>query len=320
MSTHRSTLSATGRPRLFAMVTTLTSRDYTPYALQTFFETTPLRDIDSVVLISNDDPDAASLIPPNAHSLELQINPAPRGFAANANQMIAQALTRKSDLFFMNNDIIYADDWLPPLLGNDRAILSPLSNREVQYAGSAVVVSSQHVATTMILKAPMDLSEYLASPRMFQALAEAHHKTASDGYLPMLVFPFFCVKLPLPILEAVGKFDEIFGRAGGEDYDYALRAWLAGFEVKFALGSYVLHFWGKSTWTAKEGSPRPSTYDTSFLQIFEEKWGSSLYRYTLQENDSEVAANPELVEIRKSGNLATLVSRLMKQPVPLRIP
>lgn len=297
------------------MVTTLTSREYTPHALQTFFETTPLRDVDSVILISNDDPDAATLIPSNARKLDVRFNPTPRGFAANANQMIAHALATQSDLFFMNNDIIYADDWLTPLLGSDRAILSPVSNREVQYAGSAIVVSSQHVATTMVLKAPMELSEYLASPRMFQALAEAHRKTGS-GYLPLLVFPFFCVKLPLPVLESVGKFDEIFGRAGGEDYDYALRAWLAGFELKLALGSYVLHFWGKSTWTAGDSTPR---YDTSFLQKFEEKWGSSLYRYTLQENDSEVAADPELVALRESGNLAGLISRLMKRPVPIRL-
>lgn len=318
MPSYSADITATGRPRVFAMVTTLTSRAYTPHALQTFFETTALRDQDSFVLVSNDDPDAASLIPPQAQRLELRINRSPQSFAANANQMITEALATHSDLFFMNNDVIYADQWLPPLLGDDRAILSPVSNREVQYAGSAVVVASQHVATTMTLKAPMELSEYLASPRMFQALAEAHRKTG-NGYLPLIVFPFFCVKLPLPILEAVGKFDEEFGRAGGEDYDYALRAWLAGFEVKLALGSYLLHFWGKSTWTASDGDSKKPGYDTSFLEKFEAKWGTSLFRYTLQENDSEVSNNPELTALRQSGNLAGLISRLMKQPVPLQI-
>jgi GT2 family glycosyltransferase len=312
-------LSNTDRPRLFAMVTTLKSRDYTPYALESFLETTPLRDCDSVVLISNDDPKAAQLIPSHSRNIELINNSSPRGFAANANEMISRALVTQSDLLFMNNDIIYSDNWLLPLLGNDHTILSPLSNREVQYAGSAVVVASQHVATTMVLKAPMELSEYLESPRMFQALAEAHRKTAGDGYLPMLVFPFFCVKLPLPVLQGVGKFDETFGRAGGEDYDYALRAWLAGFELKVALGSYLLHFWGKSTWTAKDGSTHPQSYDTSFLQRFEEKWGGALFRYTLQENDSDVTANPELAELRRVGNLSALVSKLMKQPVEIKL-
>ncbi|MFN4896562.1 MAG: glycosyltransferase family 2 protein [Pseudomonadota bacterium] len=307
------------RSRLFAMVTTVSSRDYTPYALQSFFEMTPLTDTDSFILISNDDPDAGNLIPSNARQLTLRINDTPLSFARNANQMIALALSSKSDLFFMNNDVIYSDNWLNPLIGHDRSILSPLSNREVQYAGSAVVVSSKHVATTMVLKAPMDLSEYLASPRMFQALAEAHRKTGS-GYLPLLVFPFFCVKLPLLVLEAVGKFDETFGRAGGEDYDYALRAWLAGFDVKLALGSYLLHFWGKSTWTAKGDAAQSESYDTGFLRRFEEKWGSPLFRYTLQENDSEVLANPELLALRQSGNMGALVSQMMKQPVQIKIP
>ena len=311
-------VTSTDRPRLFAMVTTKKSRDYTPHALRTFFETTPLRDVDRVVLINNDDPNAAELIPSNTTITELINNTAPQGFAKNANEMIAQALASGSDLFFMNNDIIYTDNWLTPLLGNDHAILSPISNREVQYAGSAVVVASQHVATTMILKAPMEISEYLESPRMFQALAEAHRKTAS-GFLPLMVFPFFCVKLSLPILERVGKFDEIFGRAGAEDYDYALRAWLSGFEVKLALGSYLLHFWGKSTWTTKSNTPAPADYDTSFLERFKEKWGESLFHYIYNENDSEITANPELLALRQSGSLAGLVSRLMKQPVKVHI-
>jgi hypothetical protein len=319
MSSTRTNGTLPDRPRLFAMVTTVTSRDYTPYALKTFFEATPLRSEDTVVLISNDDSAAHDLIPP-PHVLrtELIMNSKPMSFAANANAMIDRALATGSDLFFMNNDIIYADEWLVPLVGHDQAILSPVSNREVQYVGSAVVVSSQHVATTMVLKAPMELSQYLESPRMFQAVAEAHRKTAS-GYLPLLVFPFFCVKIPLPILETLGRFDETFGRAGAEDYDYALRAWLAGFEVKVALGSYLLHFWGKSTWTAQGIPSAPASYDTSFLEKFEAKWGTSLYRYIFLENDSEVSSTPELRSLRESNNLQGLISRLMKESVQIKL-
>lgn len=305
------------RPRLFAMVTTSASRDYTPHALRTFFETTPLNESDSFVLINNDDPEPKPLIPSKTRKFELLNNSTPLGFAANANQMIDLALKTERDLFFINNDVIFSDDWLSPLNGNDQAILAPISNREVQYSGSATVVSSKHVATNMLLRAPMELSEYLESPRMFQAIAEAHRKTG-HGYLSVIVFPFFCVKIPLPILKTVGRFDESFGRAGGEDYDYALRAWLAGFQVKLALGSYLLHFWGKSTWTAKESSSSSSTnapsYDTSFLQKFEAKWGSSLYRLILQENTDEINENPELLKLRDSGDISSLIARMMKQP------
>jgi hypothetical protein len=298
----------TSRSKIFAMVTTLKSREYTPHAVKTFFENTELNDTDRFILISNDDPNASTFQTKLSKRLELINNPEPLSFAANVNQMIDLALSTSSDLYFINNDVIFSDNWLAPLAqGDDRTILSPVSNREVQYAGSAVVIASKHVANTMILKAPMELSEYLASPRMFQALAEAHSKTAS-GYLTLLVFPFFCVKLPLGVMQVVGKFDLSFGRAGGEDYDYALRAWLAGFECQLALGSYLLHFWGRSTWA---GGPRAeSSYDKGFLGIFEEKWGKALFQFALQENDSAITSDPELNNLRQTGRLGELVRRL----------
>ena len=298
------------RSKIFAMVTTLKSREYTSHGVRTFFENTELNESDRFILINNDDPNTAEFQPKLGQRLELINNPEPLSFAANANQMIDLALASSSDLYFMNNDVIFSENWLTPLaMGDDKTILSPVSNREVQYAGTAVVVASKHVANTMILKAPMELSEYLASPKMFHALAEAHSKTAS-GYLPLVVFPFFCVKLPLDVLRVVGKFDLSFGRAGGEDYDYALRAWLAGFECKLALGSYLLHFWGRSTWAG--GAQSESSYDKGFLKIFEEKWGNALFQFALQENDSAIRSNPELNKLRQAGKLGELIKRLKK--------
>jgi len=80
-----------------------------------------------------------------------------------------------------------------------------------------------------------------------------------------------------------------------------------------------LHFWGKSSWTATGKGDQPKHYDTSFLRVFEDKWGSSLYRYVLQENDSEVSANPELLALRQSSNMAGLISQLIKQPISINI-
>jgi hypothetical protein len=48
----------TNRSKIFAMVTTLKSREYTPHAVETFFENTELNDTDRFILISNDDPNA----------------------------------------------------------------------------------------------------------------------------------------------------------------------------------------------------------------------------------------------------------------------
>jgi GT2 family glycosyltransferase len=307
-----------GPPRLFAMVTTAKSCGYTPYAISSFFDTTRLRPQDRFVLINNDDPTLHERIAPHRNAIEVVTNAAPKGFAANANSMISEALRSGMDLFFMNNDIIFTDHWLTPLTGEPHSILSPISNREVQYAGSAIVTKTQQVANLVVTEAPMALEQYLAAPRMYQAIAEGHRKLAS-GMMRLVVFPFFCVRIPLEVMRRVGKFDEAFGRAGGEDYDYCLRAWLAGFNVQMVLSSYLLHFWGKSTWGVKDGQ-QAASYNTDFLEIFRAKWGEALFQYTLQENDSCVKANPQATSLRDRGDLAGVVRLLMDRPVEIHMP
>jgi GT2 family glycosyltransferase len=312
-----------GPPRLFAMVSTAKSRAYTPHALKSFFETTTLRPNDSFVLINNDDEALPAEVAPIQQSLTLISHEQPRSFAANANLMIERALSQQADLFFMNNDIIFTDNWLAPCVGHPQTILSPISNREVQLAGSVVVVKTNHVADTAITGAPMELQEYLRSPRMFQALVEAYAKVA-NGLLKLIVFPFFCVRLPLAVMQRVGKFDEGFGRAGGEDYDYCLRAWLAGFDVQMAVGSYLIHFWGKSTWSAQDPTSRTPeaiqrSYNTDFLEIFKQKWGEPLFQFVLQENDEFIRHNPQASTLRNAGNLSQLVKLMMARPVDIYI-
>lgn len=312
-----------GPARLFGMVSTAKSRPYTPHALQSFFETTTLRPIDSFVLINNDDPELPHLVAPYRNALTLISHEQPRGFAANANLMIERALSQGADLFFMNNDIIFTDNWLTPCVGHPETILSPVSNREVQLAASAIVVKTSHVADTVATEAPMELKEYLRSPRMYQALAEAYTKVA-QGLLQVIVFPFFCVRLPLAVMQAVGKFDEGFGKAGGEDYDYCLRAWLAGFDVQMAVSSYLIHFWGKSTWSdqASQGSSAVggSSYNTDFLEIFKRKWGDPLFQFVLCENDELIKLDPQASKLREAGELGALVKLLMTSKVDLFIP
>jgi hypothetical protein len=308
-----------GPPRLFAMVSTAKSRAYTPHALRSFFETTGLRSIDSFILINNDDPELSETIAPYRGCISLISHEHPQSFSANANLMIEYALSKKADLFFMNNDIIFTDNWLAPCVGYERTILSPISNREVQLAGNAVVVKTSHILRTVVTDAPMELQDYLASPRMFQALAEAN-AAFSQGLLRVIVYPFFCVRLPLAVMQTVGKFDVTFGRAGGEDYDYCCRAWLAGFDVQMAVASYLIHFWGKSTWSASTSATASSTYNTDFLEVFKQKWGEPLFKFILQENDEHIVRDAQASALRDGGDLAGLIKLLMPKPVDIFIP
>ena len=303
------------RPRIFAMVTMAKSREYTRHALRSFFATTSLREADRVVLINNDDPAAQELRAPYA-ALELRTRSAPLGFAANVNSMIEEALRLGADLYFLNNDIIFSDGWELPLLESDRSICAPISNREVEYAGSVVLPKTETIQQLFVFHGPMTLEQYLEAPRMFDAIADAH-KRASTGVMRVIVFPFYCVKLPLPVLQALGKFDESYGVAGGEDYDYCLRAWLAGFDAHMTLGSILLPFWGKSTWSA--GAEVAEGHNKCSLGIFRAKWGDPLYRFVLCEDDSLICQNPRAEELRQSGDLKGMIEQVMRPGVPLRI-
>lgn len=303
------------RRRIFAMVNMRTSREYTRHALRSFFAYTELRATDRFVLINNDDPEIADIRAPYPR-LEEYPRAKPLGFAANVNSMIGEALASQADLYFLNNDIIFSEDWLLPLLQSDESICAPISNREVQYVGSVVLPKTRAVQQMFLFDGPMTLDQYLAAPRMFDAIAEAHRRDSS-GRMRLTVFPFYCVKLPLPVLERVGKFDESFGVAGGEDYDYCLRAWLAGFDVHMTLGTILLHFWGKSTWSPEEG--QREEYKRGFLEIFRAKWGEALYRYVLCEDDSLIRANPQAEESRRNGDLRRMIEQVMRPGVPVRI-
>lgn len=266
---------------IFGMVSTADSREYTRHALRTFFATTSLAEDDVFVLIDNDkrvDPDLVAPYP----RLSLLVNPTPRGFSANVNQLIPRALAARCPLFFLNNDVIFTPHWLDPLLVPEPAILSPLSNREVQYAASVVVPRNQNVRSMLLCEMRMDLEQYIEHEKAFDYIADTHRRTV-NGYWATYILPYFAVKLPYPVLEVVGLFDEAFGLGGGEDYDYSIRAALAGFDTKFALGSYLLHFGGRSSYAAPGMSERFQEQERHFKRVFGEKWGADLHDLCLLE-------------------------------------
>lgn len=302
----------------FAMVTTHGSRNYTPFALRSFFRGTQLQAGEKFFLIDNDS-DYESDAAINAFPIVLIRNPAPLGFADNVNQIISRALEENASLVFLNNDIIFPSAWFKPFRSDEPAIASPLSNREVQYASSVHVVKTQSVAKLFVSSMEMKLEDYVGNEAALEAIAEAHRATA-DGCLSVYVLPFFAVRLPLTVLKTLGHFDTSFGAAGGEDYDYCLRARLAGFDVRYILSSWILHFYGKSSWSGVEDSAARQTREANFKRVFRDKWGEDLFELLLHENLTVIERN----RLEHGGQSpvslrANIVSLLKDRPVKLRI-
>lgn len=287
------------RKKVFGMVTTSKSASYTPHALSSFFEHTTLNVGDRFLLIDNDgDFDATQLV--HYPLVELCRNAQPQSFAANMNQALDIALSRQADLYFLNNDLIFSAGWIEPLLTDQPLILSPLSNRELQFQTNVYV-------TTM----SMMLADYLGKEKEFQLLAAAYRQQAK-GYYNVTVLPFFCVKVPYEILKVVGRLDESFGKGGAEDYDYCLRAILSGFQVKYALTSYILHFGGKSSWSGAETRAEQDAREHLFRTMFAVKWGEPLLRLFFFEDSTVLDEYPGLKEEIARGNHKQVVQTLMR--------
>lgn len=292
-------------PIIFGMVTTSRSHPYTHAALASFFRWTTLQEKDRFFLIDNN----GDFKPQNQYPIDRISNPQPLGFSANANQAIGYALENRADLLFLNNDLIFAKNWLEPLVSVTDSIVSPLCNRDVHYANSTVIPKTSHVAHTFSLRTVMELRDYIGNEACFDAIVEAHQR-GTDGHYATLNVPFFCIRIPYRILSAVGRFDEAFGNGGGEDYDYALRTYLAGYQVQVALRSFVLHFQGRSSWAGGESQAEQLKREEQFFKRFIDKWGQDLFELILREKVDILKKAPPIQEQNRAESLRQVVVAL----------
>lgn len=302
------------RRRYFGMVTTSASHSYTQVALRTFFMHTELQADDRLLLFDNDaDFEPSTFLPPHAAShpaLHIVRHDAPQSFAENVNAVIEQALTAEADVYFLNNDVVFTSQWCTPMATEEQRIISPLSNREVQYAASVHVTKTQHISRLFHCRMVMNLDDYRGNEAALESIAEAHRAEAS-GRMPVYILPFFCIKLPFPVLARLGYLDTSFGQGGGEDYDYCLRAYLAGFGVEFVLDRYVLHFYGKSTWSGVESDKERQVREEKFVGRMREKWGQDIVELVLNENVGILEQRKAVPEDNSAASLKRAIEVLM---------
>lgn len=291
----------TRAPHLFGMITTAASRRYTPVALRSFFEHTPLDEGDHLVLIDNDGDFAVPKEIPSDRVTVFRPKQ-PQSFARNANVLLAYARKSGADLFLMNNDLVFTSGWLEPLATDRRSLSSPVSNAQI--GGRAGMLATSPV---------MDLDDYTGREAELEAIAQ-HNRTSASGYQRVASLAFFCIKIPRAVYETVGDFDERFGKGGGEDRDYAVRAWQAGIPQEYARASYVLHFQGQSTWRGPETSEEQAQRDAHYTEAFRKKWGAALAYAFLGGDWNLFRTDRTLAQLLDEGDFTSLVQRLRKKP------
>ncbi|ESY64322.1 hypothetical protein X742_26475 [Mesorhizobium sp. LNHC232B00] len=264
---------------IFVMISTHKSRAFTLPSLESLIKKTNFRSSDRIVIIDNDG--SLGDLP---GSIVIR-NERPRSFAENANFSIGVSQIVKDDLILMNNDIVYTNNWLDFLLAGERSrdnIVIPYCNQNVQYRSGL-----------LDLKIAMDLDEYADREEDLEEIARIHQRELvnTPDYDASILMSFFCVYIPWKVSRAVGYFDEGFGRGGGEDVDYRLRALRAGVEVLHSRRSYLLHFMGKSTWRSGEPSEETRSADATYRRHFVEKWGRPVAEFFLSGSNKQEVAN-----------------------------
>jgi len=281
--------------RLFGMVSTTASRKYTPEAITSFFKETPLADSEKLVVIDNDN--SLSDLLPCSERIDLRRNEQPRSFAENFNSLLKEA--PDSELYFLNNDLIFTNNWIKALEPIKDAICSPVSNREFQYTKDGLRCERF-----------LGLEDYLGNESALPEIV-SYHRTKMSGYRSVFYLPFFCIKIPPKVSATLGPLDESFGKGGAEDNDYCLRAHLEGIKILFALESYVLHFSGKSTWHGAESEEETKARDAKYLRRFQEKWGEALLKLSISGDLSVLMQDQALLAAFQQGNFK-LITEVFK--------
>ena len=291
------------------MISTAQSLSYTISGIESLLQFTPLHCEDNIIVIDNDSSaaDIPALRHPRIHRF---IPPKSQGFAENANILVSKALSAEKDLILLNNDLIFAPAWCEALASCGNTIAIPATNREVQYALALAITQEECEPQVFSLTMTMEQQALESRYYAFQAIAE-FHAARKLPHRKMIVLPFSCVRLPLRIMQTLGGFDSSFGRGGAEDYDYCLRAHLAGFSVTFVAQSLILHFGGRSSWGI-ERTEEQNAREELFRRRFREKWGEALYAMLLLEQDV-TSSDPLLHSLRHPDHLAPLIRELLRR-------
>jgi len=246
------------RSKYFCMIHTKDSKEYTYKAIETFKKYTNLIDSDKIFLIDND-----NSFEDEVDNIVIIKNSEPKSFSENINQILSLSIKDGTDFVLLSNDIIFTPNWLTNLISSDK-IKIPLCNQYVNdvYEGFET-------------KTAMDISEYIGNEDKLNSIASNIISKNLQFPQPKLI-PFYCFYLPYKVSSIVGLFDTEFGKAGGEDIDYRLRAKISGFETEISSDSYLLHFMGKSTWRGSETESETLERDTKYQQYFISKWGDDV--------------------------------------------
>ena len=245
-------------PVYYCMVSTHNSEEYTDLAINSFFRNTQFREQDRFFLIDND---GKYQLTQNRDKITIISNHQPKTFAENMNFVMKLSFIDKSDFFGLNNDLFFTENWNKNF-GTRKSISVPLCNQKLTGEFGDLKI-----------KSAMNINDFGEKENELNEFVKTIDPEKVN--IDKQILGFHCFHIPYEVLSKVGFFDEKFVN-GAEDIDYRLRAYDLGFDMDVNYSSYLLHFYGKSTWRSGETKDSTLTREKNYRKYFEKKWGKSV--------------------------------------------
>ena len=279
---------------IFGLITNSRENNYCLETIRTFLQNTNLNPEDLFYVIDND---CEFELPESLNFANLRIirNTYPKSKVCNWNKIVDFALNNKANAIFLGNKLIFTPGWFEKISRIPNAIVSPVSNREIQYS-----------ADNLRLGKRLSMKAYLHYRSCLPFLLREQHKLFS-GIEPILAFPFFSAFIPNQILAEVGYFDEQYGNSPGADLDYCLRTSLRDYKICYALEAMILQLSEVNTLPKLETNSTKS--DTNAL-LFENKWGKALTKIVIDQKIDSFLKAQNLMPAFKQKRFGEIISYL----------
>lgn len=204
-----------------------------------------------VIVVDNGSTDGTGPALAVLPSLRVVRNERNLGFAGGVNRGIRAA--SGSEIVLLNNDTLVAPGWLREL----RGALS--SGPRVGLVG----------ATSNYVGGGQQIEVDYARPEESEAFGARWSERFAGRYQPMTMLTGLCLLVKREVFDVIGLFDERFLVGNFEDNDFCLRARLANYDLRLAVGSFVHHY-GSRTFKAMGVDYMAVMKDNQ--RRFREKW------------------------------------------------
>ena len=201
--------------------------------------------------------------------IEVIVGESNRGFAANVNRGL-RAAGGVSDVVLLNSDVIAQPGWLETLQ------YAAQTEPDVGVVGAKLLYPDGRIQFAGTIRNP-DAPEWFDHRYRFKP---ADWGPANVGGWTLAVTGA-CMYITRDALSHVGEFDESYEMAY-EDVDYCLRAWQAGYGVRYAPEAQLLHLESVTRGATVRERERASQ------RLFWERWGSFMNRRDVRTDDGRL--------------------------------